>query len=714
MLFNRLKWLVILCLLMSPALGKVPDFTFIHTSDVHAPSYRSEKVIAQIPTLGEIDLTPYNVKALAPSFVVDSGDACEFGGGNGAWDAYVSYWKDVTIPVYPVLGNHDGPWFAVRPLLKKTYGGYYWSFDKFGCHFIGLDTSSPQDPRASVTREELLWLADDLKKVNPKTPVFLIVHHPITDTYYGSPYAVAQFMDMLRPYNLVAVLAGHGHNATCRKLLGVDCTDGGATCGPLPKCVPGFSIVSVLNNTLRIAFKPEDQPTATKAILEKPMPTGSTYPNIKILSPKEGGTCKSGHMALQVRVSNAQKPITKATWSADDRSFKPDTLPMSLNKDVWEAGVPYTDWTPGRHYIRVTFTDESGAEYQKSVGFYTDPENRLVWRTLLAGSVKGTPTVTADAVYVGATGGKVYCLDKKTGKEKWSYQTGGDVASKVLAVDDAVYVGASDGKLYALTTKGKLKWTFEAKEGIYSSPVYSDGLVLFGCNDSNFYAVDAVTGQQKWVCEEPGYTIEIKPFVADGAVYFGAWDQYLYAVDVKTGRLKWKCLGHGSEVRPRAKAYYSPADCGPVASSGKVFVADRDYYLTIVDATTGQPISSITDVVAPGLSYGRQAVYLRKGSGLSKISLDGNEIWKASAETEIVPGPPVAKDRHVVYLVSRLGLLQAFNASDGTPLWKYQVTPMMHVLSGPEIADEIVYVSGMDGTVTAINCRPFPPSAGSR
>ncbi|HUV05836.1 MAG TPA: metallophosphoesterase, partial [Armatimonadota bacterium] len=243
MLFNRLKWLVILCLLMSPALGQVPDFTFIHTSDVHAPSYRSEKVIAQIPTLGEIDLTPYNVKALAPSFVVDSGDACEFGGGNGAWDAYVSYWKDVTIPVYPVLGNHDGPWFAVRPLLKKTYGGYYWSFDKFGCHFIGLDTSSPQDPRASVTREELLWLADDLKKVNPKTPVFLIVHHPITDTYYGSPYAVAQFMDMLRPYNLVAVLAGHGHNATCRKLLGVDCTDGGATCGPLPKCVPGFSIV---------------------------------------------------------------------------------------------------------------------------------------------------------------------------------------------------------------------------------------------------------------------------------------------------------------------------------------------------------------------------------------------------------------------------------------------------------------------------------------
>ena len=706
MLFTRLKWLVIFSLLMSPAFAQVPDFTFIHTSDDHAPSSASQTVIGQIPTLGQVDLTPYNVKALAPSFVVDSGDLCEFGGGNGAWDAYVSYYKDVTIPVYRVLGNHDGPWFADRPLLKKTYGYYYWSFDKFGCHFIGLDESSPQDPRATVTREELLWLAEDLKKVAPKTPVFLIVHHPITDTYYGSPYAVAQFMDQLRPYNLVAVLAGHGHTATCRHLLGTDCTDGASTCGPESKgCVPGFSIVSVLNNTLRIAFKPGAEPSATKAILEKPMPAGPTYPKIEFLSPTQGGTRNSGPMTLRVKVSDAPKPITKATWSADDRSYKPDTLPMTLNKDVWEADVPYTEWTAGGHYIRVTFTDESGAEFQKSVGFYTDPENRLAWRTLLGGSVKGTPTVTKDSVYVGATDQKVYCLDKATGKTKWSYPTGGDVASKVLVVDDMLFVGASDGKLYALTTKGKLKWTFEAKEGIYSSPVYSDGLVLFGCNDSNFYAVDAATGKQQWVYEEPGYTIEVKPFVADGAVYFGAWDQYLYALDVKTGQLKWKCLGHGSETQPAAKQYYSPADVGPVASGGKVFVADRHYDLTIVDAAAGTPTSFIMDVIAPGLSKGGQAVYLRKGSGLSKIGLDGSEIWKADAETESVPAPPVEKDG-VVYLVSRLGLLQAFNSSDGAPLWKYQVTPLIHVLSEPEIADGIAYVSGMDGTVTAVKTKP--------
>jgi len=487
----------------------------------------------------------------------------------------------------------------------------------------------------------------------------------------------------------------------------VDISDAGSTTGPVPKCVPGFSVVSVLGNTLRVAFKPSNKAPRITPVLEKPIPKGSVYPKIEILSPKQGGTRKSGPMVLQVKVSDAQKPITKATWCVDEKSFKEEEweqFPLSLNKGVWEADVPYTDWTAGGHYFYITLTDEAGAKYRKAVGFYTDPENRLVWRTLLDGSVKGTPTVTADAVYVGATGGKIYRLDKQTGKEKWHYQTGGDVASQVLAVGDLVYVGASDGKLYALTTAGKLKWAFEAKEGIYSSPVYSDGMVLFGCNDSNFYAVDAVTGKQIWVFEGANYTIEIKPFVADGAVYFGAWDQYLYALDIKTGQLKWKIQGYGSETQAGAKNYYSPADCAPVASGGKVFVADRHSDVRIVDAVTGQHVSNIAGVVAIGLAQDGQAVYLRSPGKMAKIGLDGGETWRVDAETGSVPAPPLEKDG-VAYVVSQLGLLQAFNASDGALLWKYQVTPLTYVLQGPEVADGIVYVSGMDGTVTAIKAK---------
>ena len=715
MLFSRRLRQVVLAGLLLFIMSVVPisaqtvrDFTFIHASDVHAPISLSERVIAEIKQLGEIDLTPYGVKAPAPSFVVVSGDISEFGGGNGAWDTYMSYWDGLTIPVYHQLGNHDGPWSAIRPYLRKLYGACSWSFDQFGCHFIGLDNSTPQDPRANVTQEQLTWLKQDLKKLEPETPVFLVIHHPVNDIYFGSPYAAARFLDLLRPYNLVAVLMGHGHSANARSHFGVDNIQGGSTMGP-PAARAGYSVVSIQNGMLRVAYKLQDQSAATQAVIEKPMPRRSTYPEIRILSPSENIVLRRSPLVIRARISGNEKPIVKATWMVDNTvqdEKKWNGNPMECRGGIYRAEAKYADWTPGAHYLQVTFTDEAGAKFTKCVRFGTEPApSRLLWREFLGGSCRGAATVAGRTVYVGATDMKLYALNKATGYIRWSYLTGGDVCTKPLVVGDTVYFGSGDGNFYAVGTNGKLKWTFPAKAGIYSSPVFADGLVLFGCNDSNFYAVDAKTGKQAWVLEDPEYTIEIKPFVDNGVVYFGAWDQYVYAVDVKTGKLKWRCQGTGSATQPGAKRYYSPADCGPVASSGKVFVADRDSQLSIIDAASGAVTKSENECVAVGISEDGKAVYERKpGAGLSKIDLDGNQIWMADADAGSVPAAPVEKDG-VVYVVSNLGLVQAFNAADGKLLWEYRATPLLYVLSEVEVADGVVYVSGMDGTVTAIKAK---------
>lgn len=715
MLFSRgLRQVVLAGLLLSVmsvlpiSAQTVPDFAFIHASDVHAPLDLSARVIAEMKNLGEVELTPYNVKAKPPSFVVVSGDVTEFGGGGGVWDTYMSYWDGLSVPVYHQLGNHDGPWYSNRPYLRKLYGGCSWSFDQFGCHFIGLDDSIPHDPRANVTQEQLAWLKEDLKRLDPETPVFLVIHHPVNDTYFGSPYASAQFLDLLRPYNLVAVLMGHGHSANMRTNFGVDNIQGGSTMGP-PAARAGFNVVSIQNGMLRVAYKLDGQSAATQAVIEKPMPSRSAYPEIRILSPSEKTILRRSPLVIRARISGNEKPIVSATWMLDNGVMDEkrwDGNPMECRGRIYHAESNYADWTPGAHYLQVTFTDEAGAKFTKCVRFGTEPApSRLLWREFLGGSCRGTATVAGNTVYVGATDMKLYALNKKTGYIRWSYLTGGDVCTKPLVVEDTVYFGSGDGSLYAVGTNGKLKWTFPAKAGIYSSPVFAEGLVLFGCNDSNFYAVDAKTGQQAWVLEDPEYSIEIKPFVDNGVVYFGAWDQYVYAVDVKTGKLVWKCLGTGSATQPGAKRYYSPADCGPVASSGKVFVADRNSQLSIIDAAAGTVTKSENECVAIGISEDGKAVYERKpGVGLSKIDLDGNQIWKADADAGSVPAAPVEKDG-VVYVVSNLGLVQAFNAADGKPLWTYRATPLLYVMSEVEVADGVVYVSGMDGTVTAIKAK---------
>lgn len=700
--------LAVIFLLTLPAFAQsIPDFTFVQATDVHAPLNPSPEVIAQMKTLGDIPMTPYGFTAKAPSFVVVSGDATEFGGGDGAWDAYLSYWKDFKIPVYHTLGNHDGPWFVNRPYIRKLYGGRStWSFDKFGCHFIGLDNSTPHDPRANITEEQFVWLKDDLKKLKPTTPVFLVMHHPINDTYFGSPYAVARFLDLLRPYNLVAVLMGHGHSAGVDHLYGIDDIQGGATVGPSN---PGFNVLAVKDGTLYTAYMLKGATSADKPIIKKPIPAKSTYPKIEILSPSENGIRRTGQQMIKVRVSGNEKPIVKATWSVDRTSFKDDdegTNPMSYVDGVYQAEAHYDEWVSGMHYIQVAFTDQDGVRYTKCVRFGTEPEpSRLIWRTFVGGSCRGSATVAGNMVYVGATDSKLYALDKATGAVKWSFPTGGDVCTKPLVVGDTVYFGSGDGKLYAVSTTGQRKWTFAVKEGIYSSPTYADGLILFGSDDSNFYAVDAKTGQQAWVFEDPVYTIEVKPYVDNGTVYFGAWDQYLYALDVKTGKLKWKCSSHGADVQ-KAKRYYSPADCGPVAASGKAVCADRNSDLSIIDATTGTISKWEGDCVGVGISQDGKSLYARKPSAgaLEKLDLNGNPIWKVPAEVDSVPAAPVEKDG-IVYVVQRLGLVQAFSAEDGRALWQYQATPMLYVLSEVEAADGVVYVTGMDGSITALKAK---------
>ena len=686
------------------------DLDFIHASDVHAPSEASRRTIKEMAGSG-LELAPYGVKAGRPEFAVVSGDLTEFGGGGGTWEEYMSYWKGLGFPVYHQLGNHDGPWFSNRQYLRGLYRGECsWSFDRGGFHFIGLDTSTPHDPRANITQEQFSWLKRDLAGLKPGTPVFLVIHHPLDDAYLGSLYASFRLLDLLRPYNIAGVLTGHGHRAVRRTVYGLDHIQGGSTIGPAPNLSPGFSVVSVRDGVMRAVHKFAGGTPADQAVLEKPVPERTSYPEIEILSPGENAVYRGGPLKIKARISGAARPISGAVWLADNAEFdetKWAGAPMTCLEGVCEAEADYSGWVPGAHYVQVVFTDEAGARYVRTARFGTEPAGgRLLWRTMLGGSCRGAATAYGDTVYVGATDGRLYALDRSSGGVKWSYKTGGDVASKPLVLGDTVYFGSGDGKLYALRSDGRLKWKFKAKGGIYGAPVFAGGLVLFGADDSNFYAVRADTGKLAWVSEEPGYSIEVRPFFSGGAVYFGAWDEYVYALDLATGGTIWRGRGAGSSERPRAKRYFSPADCGPVVSGGRVFVADRDSQLGIMDAASGVLVSTRSGCVAVGLSGDGKAVYQRRPDGsLLKMSLDGSTVWASSAAVDSVPAAPVEMDG-AVYSVSKLGLVQAFSALDGSLLWRYQATPMLYVLSEAEAAGGAVYVAGMDGSVTALSAAP--------
>jgi outer membrane protein assembly factor BamB len=696
-----------------PRSSSIPDFTFVHCSDTHVPpgvarktgpaggpQYGTAEVVAQIKTLtGPIHLKPYGVTVPAPSFAIATGDLTEFGGLNGWWDQYLALWEGAPFPVYHESGNHDSTWACQRYRIRELHGGAFYSFDRSGCHFIGWDSATPQDPRPSFGEEEIRWLREDLKRVRPETPVFLFCHHPVDSNELASLYERDRLLDLLRPYNLVLLLVGHGHAAQHRVVAGVDQVMGGSTFGP----APGYSIVAVKDGVLRVAYRKGWEDAPAQPLLERPLTRRSQYPSIRILAPQEGTTLSGS--TVRFRATIEHPAITAARWHADDEMARAGELRRAGR--AWEAEIPTADWEPGCHYVRVTFQAEPNKAFQRTVRFYLpDRERRVVWRAFMGGSGKGSPAVAGDLVVAGAGDGCLYAFSRKTGKTRWKFRTGGEILAQPLVTGGSIYAGSGDGSFYAVDMAGKPRWSYKAGHPVYSPAVAADGKIVFAANNGHIYALSPEDGALLWENTAPGYSIESRPFVKDGVVYYGSWDGHLYALDLKDGSVKWKTPGTGSAVSlPGVARYYSPADAGPVVAGGKVWVADRMYRLTLMDAVTGSTAGNREGISSVALAQDGNAVYLRGTDGnLRKAALDGSELWAVPARTGFVPSAPAERDG-IVYTASSTGRILALDARDGRQLWTYQTTPRLYVFSDPVPADGIVYITGMDGSVTALRAR---------
>jgi len=125
-----------------------------------------------------------------------------------------------------------------------------------------------------------------------------------------------------------------------------------------------------------------------------------------------------------------------------------------------------------------------------------------------------------DKVYFGSSANdKVYCLDAKTGKEEWSFFTGGPVRLAPSYANGKIYFGSDDGVAYCLDAKkGTLIWKVEASkskklipgnERIISTSAIRTGVLvdngvayfcagMFPNEGVELYAVNANNGNIIW------------------------------------------------------------------------------------------------------------------------------------------------------------------------------------------------------------------------
>jgi outer membrane protein assembly factor BamB len=232
----------------------------------------------------------------------------------------------------------------------------------------------------------------------------------------------------------------------------------------------------------------------------------------------------------------------------------------------------------------------------------------------------------------------------------------------------------------------------------FSSPTVSGDLVYVGSYDGGrLYALDAATGQTRWVSDQHGFTSTANgptPAVANGMVYSCFPDNRLYAFDALTGKLRW--------VSQASNA----VDDSPTIVNGVIYLTGNGSVYAF-DAATGKLnwLSSPPGGAAQAVAVADGLVYVTiQGHGPGRGLVDaldaatGQARWQSDllsggTDPGVDPNSSPTVANGLVYIGSGNGGLAAFDAATGHVHWVTSPTAGS-TGSSPAVAQGIVYMTG--------------------
>ena len=287
-----------------------------------------------------------------------------------------------------------------------------------------------------------------------------------------------------------------------------------------------------------------------------------------------------------------------------------------------------------------------------------------------------SPAVEKDKVFVGDDLGCLTAYVLKNGKKLWSFASGKRIVGTPAVSEGIVVFGSADRNIYGLNAAdGSLRWKVEAAEPVLGAVTIHEGIAYVGASDKTFRAIDIQTGKVVWSYNQVKGYIETKPLVVDDKVIFSAWDNTLYALEKATGKEVWKWTGGLTRM------HFSPAAVWPVASDGKVFIADPQRAMTAVNLQNGETVwrtfrSQVRETI--GLSEDGERVYSKTMNDsivcYSTLTDTPEQVWASNVGFgyEHAPSMPLEKDG-VVYGSTKEGLLFALEAKTGKIIWKHKI-----------------------------------------
>ena len=375
-------------------------------------------------------------------------------------------------------------------------------------------------------------------------------------------------------------------------------------------------------------------------------------------------------------------------------------------------GDKYWPQWRGPHATGVSKTADPPTEWSES--------RNVRWKIEIPGRGSSSPVVWGDRLFLltaipaGASGNdshkplggvsprvshqfKVLAIDRATGKIVWertareeapheaSHQDNGTWASASAITDGEHVIASFESRgFYCYDMNGTLVWQKDLGDkrmrnefGEGSTPVlHGTTLVVvwdhFVPGESFVVALDKRTGNELWrvkrdeidtwatpaVIEEGGRTHVVVPGM-----------NRLRSYDLKSGAVLWETAGLTMNPIP-----------SPVYSDGMLF------------ATSGFRGNSL------------KAIRLEGAKG--DITSSGHVVWTLDRDTPYVPSP-LLYEGVLYFLKTNNGLLSAFDAKSGKPLYQLQrLEKAPNVFASPVAAAGRVYIPGRDGTIVVLKHGP--------
>jgi outer membrane protein assembly factor BamB len=284
------------------------------------------------------------------------------------------------------------------------------------------------------------------------------------------------------------------------------------------------------------------------------------------------------------------------------------------------------------------------------------------------------------------------------------------IAGGVSVAYETVFFGTENGEVIALDANtGEQKWITMVKGEVLAAPAIDAGIVVVNTGSGFIFALNADNGEEVWSSESDVPPLSLRgvssPAAVNGGAIIGTATGKLVVNILETGQTAWEQVISAATGVTELERIVD-IDSEPLVSGGNVYVISYDGTLAAVELRTSRVIWKREYKSFRRMSMSSSILYLVdvNSNVFALDSRTGVELWSQGAlKKRLLTGATPVGD----YLVAgdKYGYLHWFDQADGKIVARLEVggdDEDEGIYYSPVVDGDILFTQTRDGKLVAI------------